>query len=326
MAETQTRMTLWGIEIFLVTVEEGSISRAAKRLEASPSTISQQITNLEAAVSARLIDRAARPLALTPAGTLFHRRAHTILSESLRAHSELALLDISQLRRLRLGMIEDFDADVTPRLLSDMSAELRECHFVLETGASYRLAAMLDGRALDVIVAADLDLSTDWMEVHPLLSDPFLVAAPPGMVARGGKVRGDDVLAQLLEHPFIRYSGRQMMGRQIEEHLDSLGLDIVRRFELDSYHAIMAMVASGAGWTITTPLGYTRAQRFCAEVEVMPLPFAPLARRISLFARRDMMDRMPQDIANRLRPLLQAMVVGPCLVEMPWLKSSLKVL
>jgi len=321
MPDQQTRMTLWGIEIFLAAIEEGSISGAAKRLEASPSSISQQITNLEAAVGARLIDRTARPMTLTPAGTLFHRRASTIFSEAHIARTELAHHDLSQLSRLRLGMIEDFDADVTPRLLSDMSDELKTCHFVLETGASYHLAAMLERRALDVIVAADLDLSTDWMEVYPLINDPFMVAAPPGVIDCD-----KDLLPQLLALPFIRYSARQMMGRQIEAHLTGLGLTIPHRFELDSYHAIMAMVAGGAGWTITTPLGYTRAQRFRDEVEVMPLPFAPLARQISLFARKDVMDGMPADIAARLRPLLKDLVVKPCLQQLPWLGGALAVL
>jgi len=321
MTEAQTKITLWGIEIFLAAVEEGSISQAAKRLGASPSSISQHITNLEGAIGARLIDRAARPLALTPAGQLFQRRAQTILSETAQARSEIALQDLSDLARLRLGMIEDFDADVTPRLLGDMSEELKSCHFVLETGASYHLAAMLESRALDVIVAADLDLSALWMEVYPLLSDPFIVAAPQGFVDPQ-----KDCLQQLLQLPFIRYSSRQMMGRQIETHLDKIGLTVPRRFELDSYHAIMAMVAGGAGWTITTPLGYTRAQRFRAGVDVMPLPFEPLSRQISLFARRDAMDTMPADIAARLRPLLETMVVKPCTGELAWLKPALRVL
>jgi len=321
MGDAQTRMTLWGIEIFLAVVEEGSFSGAAKRLGASISAVSQQISNLENTLGSRLIDRAARPVALTPAGGVFLRRARTIISEADQAHAELSLLDISSLTRLRLGVIEDFDADVTPRLLSDMSAELSRCHFVLETGASYHLAAMLEARALDVIVAADLDLSVEWMDVHPLLSDPFMVAAPKGAISPGG-----DVLAQLLELPFIRYSGRQMMGRQIEAHLGKLGLSIPERFELDSYHAIMAMVASGAGWTITTPLGHMRAHRFRDEVSVMPLPFEPLSRRISLFARREVMGEMPANIAGRLRPLLQDMVVTPLTGEMPWLKGALAVL
>ncbi len=321
MPDPDKRLSLWGIEIFLAAIQEGSISVAAKRLRASASTVSQQITNLETATGSRLVDRAARPLALTSAGRLFHRRALNIMAEAAQAKSELARRDISALPRLRLGMIEDFDADVTPRLLADMSEELKTCHFVLETGASYHLAGLLESRALDVIVAADLDLAADWMETHPLLSDPFIVAAPPGVIDPSA-----DVLAQLLARPFIRYSARQMMGRQIEAHLHAVDLTIPDRFELDSYHAIMAMVAGGAGWTITTPLGFMRAHRFRGDVVVMPLPFAPFRRRISLFARRDAMDRMPRDIALRLRPLLQKKVVDPCIDELPWLAGDLAVL
>ncbi len=324
MADPQTRLTLWGVEIFLATIEAGSISQAAARLGASPSTVSQQLSNLETALGMRLLDRGARPVSLTAAGRLFLRRARVIDGEVLAARSELTSLDMSRLRQLRLGMIEDFDADVTPRLLSEMSADLGTCHFVLETGASYRLAEMLESRTLDVIVAADLDLSAEWMEVHPLLTDPFLVAAPPGCV--DPDMDSDaDILAALLDLPFIRYSSRQMMGRQIDAHLKILDLDIPRRFELDSYHAIMAMVASGAGWTITTPLGVTRAQRFRKGVDVMPLPFQPLSRRISLFARRDSANPVPHDMAARLRPLLQGLVVDPCLQEMPWLRPTLRV-
>jgi len=320
MPDTQSRLSLWGVEIFLAAVDEGSVSQAARRLGTSASSISQQITNLETAIGARLIDRTARPLALTSAGILFQRRARVILNEVLQARSEVTLNDLSRLSRLRLGMIEDFDADVTPRLLTDMADELKSCHFVLETGASYHLVEMLENRSLDIIVAADLDISADWMEIHPLLRDPFMVAAPPGAVTAN-----KDRLHQLLALPFIRYSGRQMMGRQIEAHLYKLGLSIPHRFELDSYHAIMAMVAAGAGWTITTPLGYMRAHRFRDDVAVMPLPFAPLVRQIALVARAEAMDRMPGDIAGRLRPLLRDVVVDPCIANLPWLAGDLKV-
>ena len=321
MPDASPRLTLWGIEVFLATIGEGSISAAARRLGTAPSTVSQQLTNLETALGARLVDRAARPLALTPAGSQFQRRARAILAEATRARAELADLDPGRLPLLRLGMIEDFDADVTPRLLSEMSGELQACHFVLETGPSYHLAEMLQARALDMVVAADLDLPAEGLDIRPLLADPFMVAAPPGAVEEDG-----DVLAQLLKLPLIRYSSRQMMGRQIDAHLAELGLSIPRRFELDSYHAIMAMVAGGAGWTITTPLGYMRAHRFRAEVAVMPLPFAPLSRRIALISRRGAMERMPAEIAARMRLLLDELVVGPCRSLMPWLGGDLAVL
>ncbi len=321
MVETAGRITLWGIEVFVATADERSISAAARRLGASPSAVSQQLSNLEQALGAMLLDRSARPVTLTPAGALFRRRAQTILNEAEQARAELARQDLSSLIRFRLGMIEDFDADVTPRLLSDMAGRLTSTRFLLETGASHRLYDLLDARALDVIVAADLGATADWMEVHPLLDEPFVAAVPQGALDRSG-----DVLEQLRVLPLIQYTARHHMGRQIAQHLARQNLRLDHRFELDSYHAIMAMVAAGAGWTILTPLGFLRAQRFCKDAELLPLPFEPLSRRISLTARREVLGDMPGDVAARLKPLLSEMIVAPAVRQMPWLAGSLRVL
>ena len=321
MVETSGRITLWGIEVFVVTAEEGAISAAARRLGVSPSAISQQLTGLEAALGAILLDRNTRPVAMTPAGEMFRRRAKIMLSEAAQAKAEVAAEDLSGLTSFRLGMIEDFDAEVTPRLLSDMAGELRGCQFLLETGASHRLFDQLDTRALDVVVAADLGAAAEWMEVHPLLTEPFVAAVPKGLVDPGG-----DVLAQLQALSLIQYTARHHMGRQIAAHLAHQNLRLAHRFELDSYHAIMAMVAGGAGWTILTPLGFLHAQRFRDQADILPLPFAPLSRTISLNARRGVLRDMPGRMAKRLRPLLQELVVGPAVARMPWLAEDLRVL
>ena len=139
MATTAGRVTLWGIEVFVATAEEGAISTASRRLCTSAATVSQQLTNLEGAIGTTLLDRGARPVTLTPAGEMFLRRANTILNEAEQARAELAMADLSRLTRLRLGMIEDFDADVTPALLSEMSKDLKNCQFLLETGATHHL-------------------------------------------------------------------------------------------------------------------------------------------------------------------------------------------
>ncbi|MFC2966745.1 LysR family transcriptional regulator [Acidimangrovimonas pyrenivorans] len=321
MGETQGRVTLWGIEVFLIVAEEGAISAAARRLGASVSGVSQQLAALEAALGAELLDRSARPLTLTPAGAMFRRRAQAILNEAAEARAELAAGDLSGLTSFRLGMIEDFDSDVTPRLLADMAEELKGCQFLLETGPSHRLLDQLDSRALDMVVAAEMGPAADWMEVHPLLSEPFVAAVPKGAVAEGA-----DTLARLQALPLILYTKRHAMGRQIAAHLARQELRLAHRFELDSYHAIMAMVAQGAGWTILTPLGYLHAQRFRDKVDVLPLPFAPLSRRISLTARAGVLRDMPGQVAGRLRPLLQELVVAPAVARMPWLEGALRVL
>jgi DNA-binding transcriptional LysR family regulator len=135
---------------------------------------------------------------------------------------------------------------------------------------------------------------------------------------------GDAPLAVLRKMPLIFYTERHQMGRMIADHLARQNLRLNYRFELDSYNAIMAMVASGAGWTILTPLALRHARRFQDRVRVEPLPFPPLSRTISLTARKRVLEEMPGQTAARLRPLLEELVVGPSVAAFPWLKDKLR--
>ena len=317
MTASAGRITLWGVEVFVATAEEGAISAAARRLGSSPAAVSQQLTNLETAIGATLLDRSARPVTLTQAGEIFLRRANAILNEADQARLELATADIG-LTRLRLGMIEDFETDVTPRLLAGMGGVLQNCQFVLETGPSHRLHDMLESRALDLIVAADM--GTQGVEQYPLMEEPFIIAAPKGSLTTG------DALGDLQALPMIRYTTRHHMGQLIAGHLSRHNIDIPHRFELDSYHAIMAMVASGAGWTVLTPLAWLRARRFQDMIDVAPLPLPPLTRRIALTARQGQLTDTATEIAGRLRDLLKEAITEPAIARFPWLDGPLCVL
>lgn len=321
MVTSPGKITLWGIEVFVATAEERSISVAARRLDASASAVSQQLTNLESAVGAQLLDRSARPLTLTPAGEMFRRRAQVILDEAEQARTELAMRDLSQLTRFRLGMIEDFEADVTPRLLSHMAKGLAGCRFLLETGASHVLHDQLDARALDVIVAAEMGAEAEWMEVHPLLVEGFVVAAPRGVLDQT-----KPILPQLQKLPLVQYTSRHYMGRLIAAHLARQNLTMAHRFELDSYHAILALVAEGAGWTILPPLALMRARRFADRLDVIDLPFPSLSRHVSLIARKGVLQSMPKQVAAALKPILNDTVVAPAIATYPFLKDSLRLL
>ena len=313
MAEGQGRVTLWGIEVFLAVAEEGTISAAARRLGVSAPAISQQIGSVETSLRAVLFDRSARPFTLTPAGAIFRRHAQVILNAEAEARADLARADLARLTTLRFGMIEDFDAEVTPALLSGLAARLPDCRFLLETGASHRLLDGLEARALDIVVAAEMAVDgaeAGWREVFPLLSDPFVAVRPRG---------AGDV-------PLILYSTRHLMGRQIAAHLEAQNLRFSVRFELDSYAAILAMVARGAGWTILTPLALLHAAPFAEALDVVPLPGEAMQRRLSLSARTGALHDIPGQVAADLRALLADMVVGPACARWPWLAPDLRLL
>ena len=321
MVDSPGKITLWGIEVFVATAEEGSISSAARRLDASASAVSQQLTNLETAIGATLLQRKTRPIRLTPAGEMFRRRASNILNEAALVRAELAMSDMASLTRFRLGMIEDLEADITPRLLTKLADDMKECQFLLETGASHYLYDQLDARAVDVIVAADMGTEAEWMEVHPLLVEGFVVAAPKGVIDPNA-----DRLAQLQKIPLVHYTTRHHMGRILSSHLARQNLTLSHRFELDSYHAILALVGQGAGWTILTPLALMRARRFIDALDIFELPFEPLSRRISLVARKGTLRDMPERVANELKPVLTQEVITPATKAYPFMADVLRIL
>ena len=198
---------------------------------------------------------------------------------------------------------------------------MKNCQFLLQSGQSYALTEELHARTLDMVICADLERAPDWMEVHPVLTEPFVVA-----VAKGTIDHTQNIQKQLFELPFIHYSARTVMGRQIQSHLTRQRIRLPNQFEFNNYHAILSMVADKTGWTITTPLGFLRAQRFQENVELIPLPFEKMSRTISLTARKDAMVRMPQEVAKILRPIIQEQVVEPLTIRMPWIKESFKLL
>jgi len=211
-------------------------------------------------------------------------------------------------------MVEDFESSVTPLLIAQMADTLTNTRFELETGPSHRLLDRLEHRALDVIVAAELEVAEDWRESHPMLQDPFVAVVPKGH---------REAIHTL---PLIQYTRRHAMGRMVAHHLSEQGMRLTQRFELDSYRAMLAMVAGGTGWTILSSLGVLNAGRYARAIEVIPLPTTPLSRRISLTVRRDGVSEMASDIATRLRPLLQDQVVTPLVAANPWLEGYVKLL
>jgi DNA-binding transcriptional LysR family regulator len=82
-------MKLEGLEAFVATVEEGTVSAAARRLGLSKSALSDRLSELERSVGAHLLQRTTRKLALTSAGESFLLRSRRILQEAADAKSEI---------------------------------------------------------------------------------------------------------------------------------------------------------------------------------------------------------------------------------------------
>jgi len=77
------------LQYFLTTIEQGSITAAARELDVAQPAISLQIANLEHELKTKLFERDFRGVTLTDAGKLFEDHAHLILSQIFSAKADL---------------------------------------------------------------------------------------------------------------------------------------------------------------------------------------------------------------------------------------------
>lgn len=314
-------MTLRGLEVFEALSSTGSVAQTAEVTGLSQPAVSQQLRNLEKALGADLVDHGRRPMQLTPAGRSFLARTELVLSELRRAQSELTVMDLTHLSTLSIGLIDDFDNDLTPRLVTILADSLTKCRFKLITAPSHEISQAMAERRLHIAVAASTGELHDSVVEYPLVRDPFLLVAPKGAVANP-----QEIMSSLQGLPLLRYAREQLISRQIEAHLARQNMNFEERFEIGSHLALMAMVARRIGWAVTTPLGYMRAARFHDEIDAFALPFTPFSRTISLFAGADWADQVPQDVARTMRQLVQSQMIDPAINRLPWLAGQLQLI
>jgi DNA-binding transcriptional LysR family regulator len=314
-------VTLRGLEVFESLAATGSVAQAAALTGLSQPAVSQQLRNLETALGTELVDHARRPMRLTPAGRSFLARTEAALAQLRQAQSELTVMDLSHLSKLSVGMIDDFDNDLTPRLATALADSMTRCRFKLITASSNDISAALAEGALHIAIAASTGEAHAGIREIPLARDPFILVAPRGIVTTPAAP-----MSQLSGLPFLRYARDQLISRQIETHLSRQKLSFEERFEIGSHPALMAMVARRIGWAITTPLGHMRTSRFHDDLEAFALPFGAFARRISLFAGTDWHDQLPRDVAHIARQLVQSSMIDPAIAKLPWLAGQLRIL
>src|SRR5689334_18411055 len=98
---------------FWTVVQEGSFSRAAKRLRLAQPTVSEQVRALEEALGEPLLQRRGRTLALTEAGTVVHRYAHEIFALGREMQDAIKGRPLTASLRLNVGI-----ADVVSKLIA----------------------------------------------------------------------------------------------------------------------------------------------------------------------------------------------------------------
>lgn len=292
------------MEVFLAVVESRQVTQAATVLGMTQSAASQHIKNLETAFETKLLDRTSRPIQLTKAGVSLYRRALIITNEIDDLTADVRRLNATPIPVLRVGML----ASIATTLMADLVTIAREQFSIPEVVAYAGLANdhlnLLRTRQADMTITSDAFYDVDGLERIPILRENFLLVTP---ACHGGPV--DDLMDLSRTLPLVRFTANAPVGRQTDQHLRRLRLEIPRLIDADRSSMVTACVAAGQGFAILTPTLLIDGMTEGMALNVQKLPAPGFSRTIHAVFRSEELGTLPQILAARFGEVLRTAIV-----------------
>ena len=138
------------LRTFVATVDGGSMVKAARAVQRTPSAVSLQMSRLAEIVGRPLFQRVGRAQALTPAGEALLRHAREILQANDRAVAELTGSRLEG--PVRFGTVQDLADTVLPRALAQFAKAYPGVDLHVEVGTSTLLLDEADAGELDFAI------------------------------------------------------------------------------------------------------------------------------------------------------------------------------
>jgi DNA-binding transcriptional LysR family regulator len=308
---------LHALETFVLVAELGGMSQCAAHLQLTQSAVSQTIAKLEAGIGTQLFDRRLRPLALTTSGRALYDRSERLLAQAKLTYDavrEQAALPIAQ---VTVAMSFSLANQLTAPLLAALGT--RADRWSLRSGISREHQGEFLARDIDVLVTGSFNLEHRHMvELHPVFEEGFVLVFPIGY---GGSI---DLRGAPPTLPFVRFSQLTGMGQQIERQLIRLQLRMPQIVEVESADQQLRTVASGYGWTITTPVCLAAQHELFGKLRIEPMPRGQFSRTVQVIARVGELGSLPREIASLATQELHERTLPPLVARFPWLEEQLK--
>lgn len=254
------------LRYFHAVAHEGSLTRAAERLNLSQSALSVQLGRLEAALGHDLFERAGRRLILTEAGRIALDYADTIFETGEELAATLAGRGTAQ-RILRIGALPTLSRNFQSRFIAPLLGR-RDIELVLKSGTLADLLGQLEAHELDLVLAnapAPPDARSTLVS-HRLDEQPVSLVGPPALA------RGFAFPDSLLSLPLILPSHDSDIREPFDRLLDAAGIAPVILAEADDMAMLRLLARDAAALTLVPPIVVTDELRSGRLVEVAKLP------------------------------------------------------
>lgn len=271
----KSEVSLELMRVFRRIVESGSLSAVARELGRGQSSVSRQLSTLEASLGVRLLARTTRSLSLTAEGAAFYRKSTEILDLFDRSMEDFGTRRAAVSGKVRITATESFGILHLSRLIFAFQDAHPEIDIDLQLNDT-RVDLIREGVDLALRLGTLTDSS---LQVHALGVSQRILVAPAAFLPRPPLT-----LADLAGQPFIRMmnlSGQdtvrdQRVGAQPQE------ISVGGSLRVDHGLAVREALRAGRGlavahrWLVDDLIKSGDVVQILPDVELASLPLSLL--------------------------------------------------
>lgn len=169
-------MDLRQLKYFVTIVEEGQITKAAKKLHMAQPPLSHQLKMMERELDCMLFDRNGRNLELTQSGKILYERGQKLLSDFEDTLTEVKEVDKGLKGTLSIGVVQTCLSYI-PEKLTAIRKKYPDVHFKIIEGDADYLKERLLKREIEIAILDLLPSSKEFSSIS-LASEFFVLVVP----------------------------------------------------------------------------------------------------------------------------------------------------
>lgn len=276
----------------------GTVHEVARALSYAPSTVSQQLAQLEQEAGTPLFERVGRRLQLTPAGELLAEGAGAVLDELERLEQSLAEATEAPSGTVRLAVFQSAALGIIPRALTLLADEHPAMRVEITQREPESALDEVWAREFDLVIAEEYPAHSaprrDELDRVPLCRDALRLATAPSSTATRAQPHPIASLADTAALPWVMEPRGTASRHFAEQVCRRSGFEPDVRFETADLQAHIRLVEAGHAVALLPDLVWGER---APSVRLIDLPEAP--RRTVFTAARRASAHRPAIVACR---------------------------
>ncbi|MFU0831829.1 MAG: hypothetical protein ACFWUC_02675 [Oscillospiraceae bacterium] len=272
-------MNTKGLEYALTVAEEGSFSKAAKKLYISQPSLSQTIGAIEKELGVQLYDRSTIPLSVTYAGERYLHAAREILKIENNLRHELEDISEGQRGRIILGISQFMSQRIIPNVFPTFRKEYPNIELrLIEDTREKLLQSLAEGKA-DLILLNETELVRNAdpnLKFIEIFENRVLLVSPRPLKSSQKSAAPNSWpqinLTSLKNQPFIFLTEEQEIRKFSNQIFRLYGIKPNILIETKNPRTALELTANGMGFTIlyqlTVDLLRSQYQVYCYQFDL----------------------------------------------------------